>query len=316
MVARTALRMLPVLAALALAAGCGRSAESPAGKRARVLCTVYPVYILASEIAQGCPGVEVTLLLPAAAGCPHDIALTPDAARRIASCDVLLANGLGLEPFLKESEKAYPKLRVVELAEAALDAADGSPGGKAAEHGHAHGNGTNPHLFASPKRAARYARAIGEAMAAVAPADAAHLRANASALAARLDARAGEFALAARRLPEARRRIVTMHEAFDWLAADAGLVVVGTVLPVEGKAPSAADRIALFKAIREKGAAAVFSEPQYSAAAAAAVAREAGVPVALFDPVASGPADAGPGYYAAAMRKNLETLEAILGERK
>lgn len=43
----------------------------------RVLATTFPVYQIVRNITQNVPDVEVQLMLPAQAGCPHDYALTP-----------------------------------------------------------------------------------------------------------------------------------------------------------------------------------------------------------------------------------------------
>ena len=60
-------------------------------------------------------------------------------------------------------------------------------------------------------------------------------------------------------------------------------------------------------------AAAVFSEPQYSPKLAEALAREAGVPVRMLDPVATG--SPGRTAYEDAMRRNLSTLKEALSDR-
>ena len=47
----------------------------------RVLATTFPVYQIVRNITQNVPDVEVQLMLPAQAGCPHDYALTPQDMR-------------------------------------------------------------------------------------------------------------------------------------------------------------------------------------------------------------------------------------------
>lgn len=83
-----------------------------------------------------------------------------------------------------------------------------------------------------------------------------------------------------------------------------------------GQEPSAARMLNLIKTIKQSGAAAVFTEPQYPAAVGRTIAREAGVTVGVLDPVASGPDEAPLTYYESVMRKNIETLGQTLGEKK
>ena len=59
----------------------------------------------------------------------------------------------------------------------------------------------------------------------------------------------------------------------------------------------------------------MFTEPQYPAKAGETLARETGVPLAVLDPVANGPADASPDYYERVMENNLRTLERTLDAR-
>ncbi len=113
----------------------------------------------------------------------------------------------------------------------------------------------------------------------------------------------------------ANTRIVTQHGAFDYLARDMGLQVVGVVAAHAGQPPSAAQTLALVQTIRRLKAGAVFTEPQYPARIAQTIAREAGIPSAVLDSVAGGPVRAGLDYYETTMRRNMATLRVTLGTR-
>lgn len=295
--ARAALLVFLALLTLpARAPAAGAAAPRPL----RVVATFLPMYLFAAEVAAGVPGVTVELLLPAALGCPHDYALTPGDLRKLAAADIVVANGLGMEEFLGAPvREANPRARVVETAQevAPLAAA-----------GHDHDGGVNPHAWVSPRNAALQLRAIGEALAEAAPDRAPLFRENAAASAARLTALAEEFDAAARSFR--RRNIVTAHGVFGYLARDLGLAVVGEIEETPGQEPSAAAIRRLAATIREKRVPAVFAEPQYPEKAAAVVAREAGVPVRILDPIATG--DAAPGAYERAMRRNLAVLAETL----
>lgn len=269
----------------------------------RVLASFLPIYVFAANVGGGVPGVEVDLLLPAALGCPHDYALTPSDLRRIAAADLFLANGLGMETFLGATlRNANPRLTVVETA-AGIPAlpGPGALGGRGAP---------NPHTWVSPRNAVIQVRRIEKALAAARPARAADFRRNADAYAARLEALSGELERAARAF--ARRRIVTHHDVFDYLARDLGLEVVGRIT-AEGEEPSAAGIARLVRTIRATGAAAVIAEPQYPERLAGAVAAEAGVPLRVLDPVATG--EPVPSAYEEAMRRNLSILSEVLSRR-
>ena len=293
-----------------------------------VLCTTFPIYQITRNVAQGRAGAEVQLMLPAGMGCPHDYALTPQDMRKLARADVLVVNGLGMEEFLGAPVKtANPDIETVdssagiqELLEYAHEhseaeeerdhEAEAAPGHEEHDHGHHHHAGVNPHLFASPRQAARIALNVAAGLSKADPEGAATYFRNAQAYAARLNALADELAALGRTLKN--NRIVEPHGVFDYLARDMGLEIAAVLRP-HGQEPSAAEMLDLVREIREKQAGAIFTEPQYPAKVGAALARETGLPTATLDPVATGPDEAPLDYYETAMRKNMEVLRAVLG---
>jgi len=154
-------------------------------------------------------------------------------------------------------------------------------------------------------------REIETALSAARPAGAGAFRRNADAYVSRLSVLAAEFETAAKTFR--RRNIVTFHNVFDYLARDLGLAVVGVIETAPGQEPSAGEIRNLSRTIRGKQVPAVFTEPQYSPKLSEALAREAGVPVRVLDPVATGsPALTA---YEDAMRRNLSTLKGALSAR-
>ena len=293
-----------------------------------VLCTTFPIHLIARNVAQGRAGVDLQLMLPAGMGCPHDYALTPQDLRKIAAADVLVVNGLGLEEFLGAPvETANPDVETVDSSAGIQDLLEYAHEHAEAEeehdheaeadhdhaehdHGHHHHAGVNPHLFASPRQAARIALNVAAGLSKADPEGAGVYFRNAQAYADRLNALADEMAALGRTLKN--NRIVEPHGVFDYLARDMGLEVVAVLRP-HGQEPSAAEMLELVRTLRAKQAGAIFTEPQYPAKVGAALARETGLPTATLDPVATGPDEAPPDYYETAMRQNMEVLRATLG---
>ncbi len=273
---------------------------SPAGDL-RVLASFLPMYLFTRNVAGNAPGVTVDLMLPPSLGCPHDYALTPGDMRKIAAADLFIANGYGMEEFLGAPvRRANPRIRVVETASGIPPIRSGEGGGR-----------VNPHTWVSPGNAILQVRAIERALSEASPGNAALFRRNADAYAARLASLAAAYAAASREFR--RRGIVTYHEVFDYLARDLGLTIVGEIEEAPGQEPSAGEVRKLIRSIREKGAAVVFTEPQYPVRLAETIASESGVPVRNLDPVSTGSTD--PSTYEAVMRSNLRTLVEVLGKR-
>jgi len=267
----------------------------------RVLTSFLPMEIFTRNVVGDAPGVTVVSMLPASMGCPHDYALTPGDMRKIASADLFVVNGYGMEEFLGEPVlRANPKLRIAETARAVPPI----------HGGHGHGD-INPHTWVSPRNAILQVREIEKALSTARPASAGAFRRNADAYISRLSALAEEFEAAAKTFR--RRNIVTFHNVFDYLARDLGLTVVGEIETAPGQEPSAGEIRNLSRTIREKKVPVVFSEPQYSPKLAEALAKEAGVPVRVLDPVSTG--SPAPTAYEDAMRRNLSTLKEALSAR-
>jgi len=299
-------RASALLGLLLLAVPHATAAKEP---ELRVLTSFLPIYLFAQNVAGDAPGISVEMMLPAALGCPHDYALSPGDMRKIAAADLFLANGLGMEHFLGAPvRRANPGIRVVETAAAVTPLRES--GGHRDRPDPAHGD-VNPHTWVSPRNAILQVRAVEKALAEASPGNAPVFRRNAEAYVARLDALVREFDAAAGVFRN--RNIIVFHNVFDYLARDLGLTVVGHIEKSPGQGPSAGEIQALVRRIRETRAAAVFAEPQYSSRLAEAVAREAGIPVRMLDPVATGSLSLT--GYEDAMRSNLAVLTEVLSGR-
>ncbi len=281
-----------------------------------ILASTFPIYQITRNVTQGVADITVDLMIPAGLGCPHDYALTPQDMQKLARADLLVINGLGMEEFLGAPlKKANARLQVLDSSIGIQDIL-GSTEEEQDEHEagqHDHHGGPNPHLFASPRMAARLAQNIAQGLAQRMPDDSQRLLANGNDYARKLQQLATAMAEAGKTI--ANNRIVTQHEVFDYLARDMGLQVVAVVQAHAGQPPSAAEMLTIVATIKAQKAGAIFTEPQYPEAIATTIAREAGIISARLDPVANGPEHAPLDYYEQVMQTNLQTLEQTLGHR-
>ncbi len=296
------------IASAAFLAACGRApATSSQAAVHRVVCTTFPMFLFTSNVVAGRDAVAVDSMLPAAMGCPHDYVLTPQDMQKIAGADLLVANGLGMEAFLGEPiARANPRIRVVDASRRAGEIL-WMAGERAGDAG---ASVPNPHMFSSPRLAARIARHIAAALSGMDPQGAALYTRNADQYARRLEAVAAECEAVSGSLRS--RKIVTVHAVFDYFARDCGFEIAAVVEEAPGQEPAAARMLELVSLIRRTGAAALFTEPQYPVRVGQTLAREAGIPDAVLDPVASGPDAAPLDYYEQVMRANFATLARTL----
>lgn len=333
------------LAGIGLLAPQGVSAASSQGTL-RILATTYPVYLLARNVVQGQPGVQVDLLIPAQTGCPHDYALTPKDMQKLAQADVLLLNGLGLDNFMQKAlPNAKPGLVVVDssagvtpVLEADGEEDEHQEGNDALdvhgvhehaavsheleesghEHGHEHGpdhdhGGVNPHAFASPIQAGIMVKNMADGLAKADPQNAATYEANAQAY-GKVLANLGER-LSTLGSKSSNKGIALMHDALVYMARDGGLEVVAVIQENEEAQPSAARLLKVAGVLREHKPALIASEPQYSDKAVQTLAREVGIPAAQLDSLASGPENPSLDHYEKTMNNNINTLEKYFEQR-
>jgi zinc transport system substrate-binding protein len=289
-----------------------------ANNQLNILCSTFPVYQITRNVVQGSIGVKVELMLPSTLGCPHDYSLTPKDMQKISGADVLVINGLGLEDFIREAPlKANKRMIVIDSSSGIkdlLEYKDDDHGMPGHEQGHNHHHeGVNPHLFASPRMCGQLAMNIAGGLSKADPKGAEIYNKNGKAYALKMNRLADEVVSQVKKLEN--RNIVTQHGAFDYLARDAGLNIIAVIQSHPGQEPSASEMLSIINDVKKHKAGAIYYEPQYSSKAPQVIAKEAGIPAAMLDPVATGPVNAALNYYEIIMRKNIETLKGTLGRK-
>ena len=294
------LAMLLILLLLPLS-GCAAQQET-----FTVMTTFYPLYILAQNVLDGVEQVQLLSMTPPSTGCLHDYQLLPRDMRALATAQVLLINGAGMESFLDDVTGQFKSLPIVDCSQGVslLEEADHDE-----EEEHDHGE-FNPHIWLDPQNAIQMVRNMAAALAELLPGQADRIRANAEEYAAVLTDLDAELRDAVSQLPH--RQIVTFHEAFPYFARAYGLEVAAVVAlePDEPLPPKMLGEVVA--AVRAAGNPPLFSEPQYENAALKAVAQETGAPVYELDPLVTG--DGAKTAYQDVMRKNLAVLQEALGE--
>jgi zinc transport system substrate-binding protein len=107
--------------------------------------------------------------------------------------------------------------------------------------------------------------------------------------------------------------IVTFHEAFPYLAKEFKLNVVSVIEREPGTEPTPQELEATIAKVNSLPVKVLFTEPQYSPAAAETIARETGAKIYTLDPVVTGEADdQAMDAYINAMKKNMEVLKEAL----
>jgi len=275
----------------------------------------YPVFLFTRNLLANMPDSRVSLL-SAAPGCPHDQALTPATLETMSRVELLVSGGLDLDSFLE---------RALGVAKAGLKVIDASGGGLAVrpEDNQALVLGLaearnwyrtprperpDPHLFASLSGAAVMISNLAEALGRLDPDGAQLYRSNANEINAGYKKLLYDLqAVAALWSP--KPRVILSHGSLRHLASDLGLEVADVIDGSE-EAPVSAARLGEL-VNRARDCAAVLADPDGRLDLARIVGAEARRPVAVIDPVTSGPANPPGDYFQKVMRTNLAVLHEL-----
>lgn len=287
----TVFAVLALVVSIVFAAGCagaggggdGTADEAGGDGRLLVLASVPVIYSLAANVAGDAVRLE-NLLTPGSS--PHQVSFTPAQARLMSEADLLIINGANLEPWVDDllASSGNSDLRVVVASDGVQFLRPDEPVPVTPS-----GTGTNtapeavdPHVWLDVANARIMVGNIADALSAADPAGAAGYRERADAYNTRLESLDSEVRASLSTL--STRRFVSFHSAFQYYARAYGLEQVAVIEESPGKEPPPQYLAGLVRLVKELGVSAIFSEPQFSARPAEALARETGARVYEIDP--------------------------------
>ncbi|MBW4632053.1 MAG: zinc ABC transporter substrate-binding protein [Iphinoe sp. HA4291-MV1] len=280
------------------------SAPSPQSEKIKVVTTFLPMYMFTKAVAGNTADVEI--LVPPGTEV-HEYQSTPENVRAIATANVLVKNGLGLEEFLDNTIKnaQNPKLSVIDTSKGIQPLNEISPVEKTSqkeeEHEDAEGN---PHVWLDPVLAKQQVANIRDGLIAADSANKATYEANAAAYIKQLDSLNSEFQQTLQKNPSCT--FITFHDAFPYLAKRYNLKQVAVVeIPEDQLAP--ADIQNAVKAVKKYKVKALFSEPGVDNKLLTSLSKDLNLTLRPLDSLETGNTE--PQHYFKAMRDNLQTLE-------
>jgi manganese/iron transport system substrate-binding protein len=289
---------ISLLVLLATLAACGRTsnlaATQPGTDKLKVVATTTIVGDVVKNV--GGDNIQLQVLLPAGVDV-HSFQPTPQDIARIASADLIFANGVGLEAFLQPMlQNAGSQARVVSVSDGVniLKAPD-LPTGEATT-GTA---GGDPHTWFNPENVSIWTQNIASTLAQADPAHAETYTANAKKYQAQLKDLDSWIQGQVSQIPEASRQLVTDHDSFTYFADHYGFKLVGAVIPGYSSLsePSAQDLASLEDTIRKLGVKSVFIGMTVNPALSERVAQDTGTRlVSLYTESLSKPDGPAPTY--------------------
>jgi zinc/manganese transport system substrate-binding protein len=223
-------------------------AASVAPARAQDRLNVVASFSILGDLVRNVGGERVSVTtLVGPDGDVHVYTPAPADARKVADAKLVIINGLGLEGWL-------PRLVQSSGSKAAIvTATDGIAPLKI-------GSAADAHAWQSVVDAKVYVGNIRDALVAADPADAQVFRANGADYLAKLDRLDREVRAAVARIPPARRKVISTHDAFGYFAAAYGVEFIAPLGVSTESEASARDIAGIITQIKTLRIPAVFLE--------------------------------------------------------
>ena len=216
--------------------------------RAQDRLNIVASFSILGDFAENVGGERVSVTtLVGPDGDVHVYAPAPADAKKILDARLVIINGLGLEGWLP---------RLVQSAGSKATAVTASQGVAPRKLG----SDADPHAWQSVANAKMYVANIRDALVAADPAGAATYRAKAERYLAKLDALDREVRDAIAQIPEARRKVISTHDAFGYFAAAYGIEFIAPQGVSTESEVSARDIAGIITRIRAGRIPAVFLE--------------------------------------------------------
>lgn len=205
-------------------------------------------FTILADFAKNAGGDRVSVTsLVGADGDAHVYAPSPSDAKKIAEARLLVVNGLGFEGWLPRLvQSSGGRAHIVEASKGVAPRKPGSH--------------VDPHAWQSVANAKIYAANIRDALVAVDPEGADIYRGNTETYLKQLDVLEREVRNAIAAIPEARRKVISTHDAFGYFAEAYGVAFIAPQGVSTDSEASARDVAAIIRQIRAEKIPAVFLE--------------------------------------------------------
>lgn len=293
------MRLISICAAIAIIAFADASAKADPP---RVVASIAPLHSLVSGVMAGVGEPDLLLSGPVS---PHDFALTPSDARRVASADLVIWIGAPLESFLVKPLYGAEERQLALLTVPAVDSLPFDPGGDDEDRA-----GLDPHIWLDPVRAIAIVTAVKDRLSRTDPDNAAVYSDNAAKLMNRLAALDRE--IRTRLQPIASRPFIAFHDAYGYFSSRYGLQPAGHFAVDPQHRPGARTIARLADLVNAGTVACAFVEPQFDARIVAAIAKGQPLRIGRLDPLGVD-IEPGPALYETLLNANTEAIADCLG---
>ena len=302
-----------------------QNAKYAVGSKEQVtlVTSFYPMYVAVSNLVDGIDEIRVRNLSEPQTGCLHDFQLTPEDMKLLSGADVFVVNGGGIENFISDVAKTYPKLQIVQACEGiSLLGSEGHVHEEEEEHdhdavheelyeeedGHGHDHGEeNAHAWMSVASYREQITHITEHLAEILP----QYRESITENARLYDDKLAELQAEQKELCALVKgqEVIIFHEAYAYVAKDYGLEVAMVMDLDEERQVSAGEVAEVLEEIKEHGVSLILAEERYGKEMGDTIQKEADVDVIYLDTLNRGNYEKD--SYLVGMQSNIDLLRQV-----
>lgn len=280
----------------------------------QVVTSFYPMYIIGINLTVQAKDIEVKNLTNYSTGCLHDYQLTTQDLKTLATADVFIMNGGGMESFIEDVIKNYPQIKVIDASQG-ITMINEEAAGKEPIY--------NPHVWLDPKLYMKQIENVRDGLLDYLNDSGSGLKDTAQTVennaktymdkVIKLDNEIEDSLLKglnSNGQAVTNEKVIIFHEAFAYLADRIGLTVAQAVETGTDTALNAGEIADIIDMVQKDNIQYLFTERQYGASIAERIEAETGATVYVIDSGVTG--DGTKDSYLDAMHYNLKVLQEAL----
>ena len=271
---------MSAILAVTILAGCGTTQKEESKKDGKLKVAVTFDAMAEFVKAVGKDKVDIITIIPAGTE-PHEFEPSTDSMKALATADMLVYNGMGMEPWIEKAVEAAHNDKLVKVeASKGVDAIKNTDPEEVEEHGE-----YDPHTWLSLRNAVTEVANITAVLGKADPDNKEFYEQNSREYIAQLNELQQEYEGRFKDAP--RREFVTGHAAFAYLCRDFALTQMSVEDVFAEGEPSPKQLAELAGYAKEHHVTTIFAEEMVSPSVSKALAEEVGAKVELLDTIES-----------------------------
>lgn len=224
-------------------------------QKIKIVASCYPAFVTAANIIKDVKNIEITCMNSNIESCFHNYQIQTEDIKNIENSIAFIVNGAGFEPFLEKVTLNFPNVKIIDASK------DIHLLEETCDHKHCHGH-YNSHTWLSVQNNIKQVENILKGICEVDSKNSEKYTTNANEYIIKLQNLKSQMNEKFEKTKETK--IITYHNAFDYLADELGFEIIDTIDAQHDEQPSTKEIAKIIEFSKEKGVKAIFYEKNFS----------------------------------------------------